>query len=295
MFKNLQISLLSLRFVLIIVFMFPMNLLAADLTFGVIPNNASGNESAMVELRIDPGDIKFNVLEGLIKISSSIASDLSVKVETGGSVLSLWPERPEYSSSNQVIRFTGGTTEGHIQKGTVMRILLAENSTTTVTINWLGGKIYYTDGPGTYEQISARSLVLSLDHPFPSLSQDLFFDHIPPQFQFIELGQDPSVYENKFFLSFLATDNISGQINYVIREENEVSTTSDGVYILKGQDTSRKIYIRAYDTNGNWEEITFPIHTIMNRNVIINVLFLSLFIIFAYFFICRKTKNKEKS
>ena len=238
----------------------------------------------VIEVRVDPQEKDLNVVEGIISLQDIDSNDISsVVVETGGSILTLWTVPPKYSSEEKVIRFVGGAPDGFDYESPLFRMRIFTKSSGNAKISWLGGAAYLNDGKGTKENISARSIDIAFIKSNMNIINKLSFDNTPPDFDNIEIGRDPSVYDGKYFISFNATDNISGIERYEVREGQESTVVLDGVYVLKNQDREESITITAYDQVGNSRTIEFPSRFDWIKDVIIILSFvIVLFFIFKY-------------
>jgi len=240
------------------VILMPQNVFAAELIFKLIPNNTVNDGATIIEARIDPQSKVLNVVEGIINFQGAIIDKLSVEVETGGSVLTLWPTPPQYLSGEKVIRFTGGRPNGFNHEGLLFRIRLASSLSGNAIISWISGTAYLNDGKGTQETISSRSITISLDKQNPDMIAKSSLDSAPPYFDITEIGRDPDVYDGKYFVSFHAIDDISGVERYEVKEGQTVTNVADGIYVFKDQDRKTAITITAYDKAGNSKTIEIP-------------------------------------
>lgn len=262
------------------VLLLPQSVLAAELFFTVLPNDTPNNEDVIIEARMNPQGRDINAVEGIISLQSekSSADIPSVMIETGGSVLTLWPTLPQYLPSEKVIRFVGGVPQGFDHESPLFRLRILNASSGNITISWIGGSAYLNDGKGTTENISAHSITVSLSPHNTKNPYDISLDSTPPQFDVVEIGQDPSVYDGKYFVSFHATDDISGVTRYEVTEGQELTSVTDGVYVLKNQDQNTPILITAYDQMGNHKTIEFPSRFNSIKDDIIILLFILIFI-----------------
>ena len=72
----------------------------------------------------------------------------------------------------------------------------------------------------------------------------------PEKFQ-AEIGQDPSVFEGKYFLGFSTTDKTSGVDYYEVKEGKGDFKKAQIPYLLEDQTLRSKIVVRAVDKAGN--------------------------------------------
>lgn len=237
--------------ILVFFILVPNSAYAAELFFKLVPKKDTGNEPTIIEVRIDPLTKTLNAVEGAISIQGIGTDQLTVQTENGGSVLTLWPTPLLYFDSEQVVRFVGGVPGGFNQPGLLFRLRLTSTSAGQATLTWIGGAAYLNDGQGTAEGITSRPMTINLEAQSPEEMSVSSPDQLPPVFDMLEIGQDPSVYEGKYFVSFHATDDISGVSRYEVKEGDQVTEVTDGVYIFKDQSRQTPLVITAYDQAGN--------------------------------------------
>ncbi len=239
--------------------MIPSSALGAQATFSVVSNETRGDRAAIIEVYIDPEGAELNAVEGIIKIEEGIPGTLvSVVPETGGSLLTLWPSPPVYTPEDQTIRFVGGVPNGFSAGGRLLRFRIFADTSDTLRIFWLNGAAYHNDGVGTKEAVKGGSLVVTLEPSKPNPINPASPDSVPPRFDALEVGQDQSVFDGKYFVSFHAIDDASG-IDYYEVSENEVVTRADqGMYVLQDQEREVRVVITAYDKAGNSTAVEVP-------------------------------------
>jgi hypothetical protein len=147
----------------IVLFFVPQSIFAAELIFKIVPNTTPNDSATIVEVRIDPDGKNLNVVDGTISFQGEASNNLSVQVENGQSVLSLWPLPPNYIENEQVIRFTGGVPNGFSKEGLLFRMRLTSAMNGNLEISYLNGSAYLNDGKGTKEFISSKPLKINLD------------------------------------------------------------------------------------------------------------------------------------
>jgi len=139
----------------------PQDVFAAELTFTQIPNTGGGDNTALIEVRVDPQSKNLNVVEGEIKFSGSGLEELSVQVENGKSILPLWTLPPEYNKELRSIRFTGGVPYGFYTEGLIFQLQISNITTDDLEISFADGIAYENDGKGTKEAINSTPLKIS--------------------------------------------------------------------------------------------------------------------------------------
>lgn len=225
---------------------------AAEVTFKVVPGATEQDTATIVEAYIDPKGESLNAVEGVIGFSGPGVSNVSsVVVETGGSLFTLWPVLPTYSNDENVIRFTGGATEEILDTGLLFRMRIFSTKAGDVSLSWLGGSLYRSDGEGTPVGVSSRSLAISLAQNEPNQINPASLDSNPPYFTDITISKDEDVFGGKYFLSFNANDDISGIARYEVVEGQVTTEVKNGVYVLQDQEQKLKIVVIAYDNAGN--------------------------------------------
>lgn len=70
----------------------------------------------------------------------------------------------------------------------------------------------------------------------------------------LKIGQDTSIFEGKYFLSFSTKDEMSGIDYYEVKEGKKDWERVMSPYLLKEQSLGQKITIRVYDKAGNYQE-----------------------------------------
>lgn len=276
------------------VLLLPQNIFAAELTFKTILNNNIANDGAtIIEVRIDPESKNLNVIEGTINIDGiKDLSESQIVIETGGSVLTLWPILPEYSPEEKVIRFSGGVPGGFDKEGLLFRMrLFTTIPESEVMISWLGGTAYLNDGKGTKENIKVRSIkVLLTRHDLNEFNKSSY-DITPPIFNSIEVGQDPSVYDGKYFISFQAVDDISGIARYEVKEgEITTNVVNNDIYVFKDQTRMTSVIITVYDQAGNSKTMKVP----KRYSLVLNIMFIFfglIILIFVLIYVYRRIKE----
>jgi len=280
MFKIIKNNLILVAIMIFFVSI-PAKVFGAQLSFELLPNRAGDEQATIVEIKIDPEDKTLNVVEGVIVFEGVINDKLSVETETGGSVFTIWPTQPRYLPQEKAIRFTGGVPGGFNQKGSIFRMRLSSLSSGDIKINWVNGMAYLNDGKGTKEAIFAKSLIVNLIGNDLKTAKRPSFDKKSPSFENVEIGRDNSVYDGKHFISFNAVDDSSGVDRYEVKEGQDVTIVTEGVYVFKDQTKKTPISITVYDKAGNNAVINVSSGIDWQKYVIITLSIL-LFIFYAY-------------
>ncbi|MDO8593656.1 MAG: hypothetical protein Q7R59_02065 [bacterium] len=254
---------------------------AAQVYFRVAPSASTG--AAVIEARINPEGTPLNVVEGVISFNgTALGKASSIAVETGGSVLSYWTVSPQYSPDEGVIRFVGGVPGGFSRDSLLLRVYVSSLTGGAATLSWIGGSAYENDGKGTKENIFSGSMTIALAPVEQNAILSPSPDDTPPHFDALELGRDPSVYGGLYFLSFHATDDMSGVARYEVTESTESTSVTNGVYVLHDQEQNTPITITAYDEAGNHATIRFSTGFTWRNGVIIMLGVIVALFVFLY-------------
>lgn len=277
------LSYLAVGMVGLCILLMPHSAFAAQLIFQTIPNNVVGDETTIVDVRVDPQSENLNVVEGTISFQGTATDKLSVDVETGGSVLTLWPTSPSYDPSGKSIRFTGGVPGGFDQEGSLFRLRLSSSISGNVMISWAGGSVYLNDGKGTKEAISAQPVNINLKEQSAGSINISSSDTTPPSFDTVEIGHDPNSYDGKYFISFHATDDVSGVARYEVKEGQTLTNVDNGVYVFRDQDRKIPVTVTAYDRAGNSKTVIISARFDWTKSAIIILLSVGiLFVVLLY-------------
>ncbi len=233
---------------------------AAEVLFSVLPNHTEGDLVTIIDVQLNSEGEFLNAVEGKIAFfTESLDSITSVLIETGDSVVSLWPVVPTYSKEEGVIRFTGGSTESFSDRGSLFRIRVFSKEERNLTLSWIGGSAYHNDGIGTQEGISSRSLTVSLIEGRANIINPVSSDSEPPYFDALYVSHDQEIYEDRYFLSFHARDNASGISHYDVVEGQRTTRIEVGeLYVLQDQERKTKVVVIAYDQAGNSTSVKVP-------------------------------------
>ena len=108
-------------FVALFLLLAPQSISAAELNFNLKSSGSGDSKQSVVEVRINPQSKRLNLIEGKIKFTGSMTDKMSVQVENGNSVLSIWPVPPIYNDKDKSIGFIGGKPDGFQNEGLLFR------------------------------------------------------------------------------------------------------------------------------------------------------------------------------
>lgn len=233
-------------------------------------------DSFLVTASLDAAGNDINSLGGTIMIPSD-RFEVS-QIETGGSFMSLWVQRPELaangiagttgtSSSQYRIDFSGGLPGGYSgSSGTIFTFVLKVKKAGSDEVDLDGLKAYLNDGKGTAVtsiKLIPLKIIVTNDASLPQLTYTAKIDTTPPEPFSISLSKNRSVAGNKYFVSFFAVDKGTGIAKYQVEEDpwilswfgyKKVWDDSESPQILYYQKWISTIKVRALDTAGNVKE-----------------------------------------
>lgn len=250
-------------FAFVLLFLCPIAVSAATVSVNASTTPAA-NDTFLARVNLDTAGAGINAIEGAIEISSSAAAVKVQEISLGGSVLTLWPDKPSLSVEGKkvIISFTGGAPTGFNQADALLFTLaLTATEAEDIIIRPRQLTAYAGDGQGSPIKVAAHSLTLKIGPatPMPKNEWQNFTaaDNLPPEPFTIVFGQDPYVAGGQKFLTFNAVDNGSGLDHYEIFEGDRPAVRSDNIYILAEQTNPPPVKVIAYDKAANSREETW--------------------------------------
>lgn len=233
-----------------------------------------------VDIRVDNQDECVNVMEVSLRYPQEHIK--ATLVSRGRSILTLWQTKPRIDQDRGEVYFVGGIPGGYCGRipgdpeltnvlATVVfqpvesniiaeeiwldfdptrsKVLLSDNLGTDAEAEFVGGR--YGVGPVGTIDASEWSEVLQVDQT-------------PPEMFDVELTQDPSVFDGRYYIVFSTVDKGSGISHYQVKEEDldrpgyvrgedreTVFKRADSPYVLEDQSLNSLITVRAVDKAGN--------------------------------------------
>ncbi len=298
-----KIKTIFIIFFALILIALPKIGLAASLYFSITPAEIRQSDVFVVEIKVSSPQEKINVADCILSFNKNILAVVSIS--TGGSVFNLWTKSPIFSNDTGQISFTGGAPNGFQgEEGKILKIVFLAKEKGQADLTFAGDSaLYLNDGKGTKIQPKKESLNISvLERSKESISKDewqgiLANDKTPPSDPEIKLGQDPSVFDNKFFISFFAADEGSGVKSYEVKEGNRDFIKSESPYVLKDQSLKSAVLVRVTDNAGNYKiaRLNAPLAPkLVYKNwwFLLTIIFALLVIFAAYFKLKKKYARK---
>ena len=249
---------------LILVFIYPGDVEAAKLYLKLNQDEYGVGDTFLAEIRLDTEGEYINAVEVNLEFPQDL---LEVKdFSTGNSILTLWIKEPVFSNRDGTVSFSGGTPGGYQGiKDALGRIAFKVKKTGNARINFGESQVLLNDGFGTPAFLTSQGVVLRLLDFESGETEDEWIDlveqdHIIPESFKVELSQESSVFEKKYFIIFSTTDKQSGIDYYEVTEQNlierflkkETWHKATSPYLLKDQDLESLIKVKAIDKSGNY-------------------------------------------
>ncbi len=176
----------------------------------------------------------------------------------GNSILTLWVEEPTFSNKTGTISFIGGIPGGYLgEDGPLGKIIFYAKEGGEVKIQFQeDSQILLNDGFGTKAELEKQGAAFNilsekLKAPRDEWLGELKKDNILPEPFEIEISQDPSIFEGKYFIVFSTTDKQSGVDYYEVKEGERDWKKAESPYLLEDQALQGIIKVKAVDKAGN--------------------------------------------
>lgn len=238
------------------IILFSLAPLAHAATIAVSPSTPAVPPGApfTITVMLTSGDNPINVVEGSVLIPAGIVVDAA---SYAGSAFTLWPTPPQYAPGAGKVIFEGGVPGG-VPSGTTATVFtLRAHTDTTGTYVFTPRDLaaYVNDGNGTLAPMTATAgtVVVAEGTPTPAILKGT------PTPLTAAIGNDPSLFDGRFFVAFYGGDRGAGVIRYEVKEGMFGSFVPAGrYYVLTDQSLSHEVTVRAIDTNGIAAKTTLP-------------------------------------
>jgi len=232
--------------------------LASDVYIDTEHQDLFVGDTILFSVRVDSENKNINVVEGSVLLDYAKESASLIDINTAGTEFSLWPGKPLPSEDNTSISFTGGVPGGLNSKDAlIFNIVLKLQKAGRIALTPNNFSVYLNDGKGTKDEVRVTSLVidvlpLKLDsRPRDDWDNLISDDTVPPEFIEAVVSRDSYVFDNQYFVSFFAVDDISGIAYYEIKEGGRDFIRAESPYLLQDQSLKSIIHIKAVDKAGN--------------------------------------------
>jgi hypothetical protein len=268
MFKKL-IFFITIFFITILIFI-PAFANGAILYFKPDSGQYYQDETFSVQLMIDTEKDCINTVKGEIDFSKDILE--SVNFATGNSILTIWLEKPKIEQNLGKISFVGGIPGGYCgplpgepgELNLLLKIFFKAKREGIANLRFSEeSQVLLNDGLGTPAKLSLKEAIFEIspektETPKKEWEAEILKDNIPPEPFEIEIHQDPSIFEGKYFIVFSTTDKQTGIDHYEVAEQRRTlrQTTlnwkrAESPYLLEDQGLKSIIKVKAVDKAGN--------------------------------------------
>jgi hypothetical protein len=275
--KNIKIKLLILS---ILVFFSAHNVLAANLDLNVEKNTLQEDEVFTLVLSLNTDGESINTLEGDLKYDENFFKMESVNI--GGSFVSFWVEKPDIKTLG-TIHFSGITPGGiSSPKSEVFKVIFRTQKIGETIFSLKNVSLFLNDGKGTIVPVKIKDTNIKINQgKSTEIITDLISqDKVSPEEFTITRTNDKSIFDDKYFIVFSATDKESGVDSYQVCEFFKC-ITAESPFLLKNQSPFYRIVVNAYDLNGNFVSSTLTSPWLI---VLFIALFLALFALICVFY-----------
>ncbi len=287
-------------------FFLPVSVKAAtSIYFDLEQSTIYEGDIFLADLKISTPDKPINVIDGTILYDGA---KLEIKeISIGGSLFALWPKPPVFDNNKGTLSFVGGVVGGFQGKnGDILKIIFLAKSEGERKIDFLDGfSVFLHDGQGSQINPGLKPLTLNiLKRPPEILKRDEWQDLIkkdktPPEVFEVVTGQDQSIFDNQYFISFFTTDKESGIDYYEVKEGERDFTRSESPYLLQDQSLNTLVKVKAIDKAGNERIVEFipsisPAPLYKNVQIWIAISLVIILIIIYIFWRIFREKSKRK-
>ena len=281
------------------------------------PSSASyyQDDIFIVEIRLDTEGEIINA----IRVSLDFPSDI-LGVEDfskGNSVLTLWPREPVFGQNTGLISFSGGVPGGYWgNNGLLGKIIFKAKivgGETSYNIGFLDDSmVLLNDGLGTETDLNKIGATLTI---LPGMGEEknpwqeeIEKDDILPEPFKIELSQNSTIFEGKYFITFSTVDKQTGIDHYEVLEaekagwlrklpwwKKEEWKAAESPYVLENQKLTSDIKVKAIDKAGNyWMEVLEAQNKPEKKQELYITLTLILVVIVLIWVIIKVARKKRK-
>ena len=254
-------------FLLGFLLLFPAPSFSATLQFVQQSSEVRVGDTFTTELLLHTDADIVNAIEGSVHIPDTLSL---VDIHLSGSLVPLWITPPTENGEG-IISFAGMLPGGYYGAGNLFTLVLRAVQKSTTTISFGNDtKVYLNDGKGTTATLALPALTLSIQSSVGTpRSVSLEKDTTPPESFTPVIHSGESFGLEGLVLVFVAQDKNSGIARYDIARSYERNVkesdfswhTIESPYVLVAGDSTRYLYVRAVDREGNTRVAIVPPQT----------------------------------
>lgn len=248
-------------------FLAPAATFAATISLRATPPSIGVGDIVRIDVLLESA-IPTNVFSGTVVYSAPLEP---IAVSDGNSIVSAWITHPTVSGTDAPISFAGITPGGFSGgEGEIFSILFQAKAAGTADVFLRNIEVLRNDGVGEKEPVTIEPLTLSI-RSTPSGGYVEVPDNIPPEPFTAYQGSDPQLFDGRSYLVFTTTDKGSGIDHYAVAESRLPSFLlplfplswnigAMSPYVLKDQQLTSTVYVKAVDRAGNERLALYPPH-----------------------------------
>ncbi len=192
----------------------PQKAAAAEFYFSRQPDEVRVGDTFAVDLKISSPEESVNVLEGYLTFDKEKLT--LEEISAGGSLFEFWLKQQIFSDKEGDISFIGGVAGGFLGKeAVILKIIFNAKKEGTVFLHLKDNSVLFlNDGRGTPVNFISRPIFLNIAASSEAvLPRDewralLNEDRVPPEPFEVTRGKDRTIFDNRYFISFLPMTNI---------------------------------------------------------------------------------------
>ncbi len=270
---------------------------AASIFFKSTDNQLFPGHNLTLKLMIDSQGQVLNAFEGEVVFPDKALELLDV--QDNNSLVNFWVEKPELMDPGK-IKFSGITPGGFSGQAELFKIIFKAKSEAQAFVKIENSHIFLNDGQGTEALLSAENFYFEVSDEFddPEVISVGIRDIVEPEIFQPYITKMPDIYGDKYVLIFYTQDKGSGIDHYEVREGYGVFKKAISPYVLKNQNLSSDIVIKAVDRSGNERRITIkapqPGSYYENYQFFAIIIGLAILLIILRRVLWKKPKQKQK-
>ena len=216
-----------------------------------------------VQVIIDTEKDCINTVKGEIDFSKDILE--TVNFTTGNSILTIWLEKPKVNQNLGKISFVGGIPGGYCgplpgepgELDLLLKIFFKTKKEGTANLRFSEeSQVLLHDGLGTPAKLTTKGTIFTIlsgisEVPKKEWQEELKKDDISPEPFEIEIHQDPSIFDGKYFIIFFTADKQTGIDYCEVKEGKRDWKRGESPYLLEDQELKSIIKVKAVDKAGN--------------------------------------------
>lgn len=238
-----------------VLFAFTHNVYASVLSINTDKNEIQTGGLANIVIKLDTENKSINTVEGDLIYDKNLLKVEQINI--GNSFVSFWVEKPSVINEGK-IHFSGIVPGGiATSSGDIFTVIFRGSRVGKASISLANMNLFLNDGVGTKDEVSVNNTNLIITQNTTKNEEQITKnDTTPPKIFTIERTRNIYVYDNKWYLAYSTQDKESGVDYYEVCEFTRRNCIkADSPYLLKYQTPFYRVIVRAYDIDGNRQDI----------------------------------------